>query len=75
MLNTNTTTDSQQESMSDEITLSRRVSDRLDLPIFQNLLDQGFKRPVIEKCWENQLRIKSRRKINGNLISNIQLFI
>jgi hypothetical protein len=75
VLNTNTTTDSQQASMLDDSTLSRLVSDRLDLPIFQNLLDQRFKRPIIEKCWENQLRIKSRRKINGNLISNIQLSI
>jgi hypothetical protein len=75
MLNTNTTSDSQQELISDESTLSRLVSDRLDLPISQHLLDRYFKRPIIEKCWENQLRIKSRRKNKRNLISDIQLFI
>jgi hypothetical protein len=75
MLNTNTTTDSQRALISDESTLTRLVSDRLDLPISQRLLDRHFKRPIIEKCWENQLRIKSRRKNKRNLISDIQLFI
>jgi rRNA-processing protein FCF1 len=75
MLNTNTTTDSQQALILDETTLSILVSDRLDLQISRSLLDRHFKRPIIEKCWKNQLRIKSRRKNKRNLISDIQLFI
>jgi hypothetical protein len=46
----------------DESTLSRLVAARLDLPISQRLLDQNFKLSIIKRCWEDQLRLKSRLK-------------
>jgi hypothetical protein len=44
----------------DESTLSRLVAVRLDLPISQSLLNQNFKLSIIKRCWEDQLRLKSK---------------
>jgi len=44
----------------DESTLSRLVAARLDLPSSQRLLDQNFKLSIIERCWEDQLRLKCK---------------
>jgi len=46
--------------INDESMLSRLVAARLDLPESQSLLDQGFKLSVIKRCWEDQLRLKSK---------------
>ena len=42
----------------DGITLSKFVEARLDLPISQRLVDEGFKLPIIKLCWKDQLRLK-----------------
>ncbi|CAF1565752.1 unnamed protein product [Rotaria magnacalcarata] len=42
----------------DEITLSRLVAARLDLPMSQRLVEQKFKLSIIKRCWEDQLRLK-----------------
>ncbi|CAF3353217.1 unnamed protein product [Rotaria socialis] len=42
----------------DEITISRLVAARLDLPMSQRLLEQNFKLSIIKRCWEDQLRLK-----------------
>jgi len=60
--NTNPTTNSRQLLIPDESTLSRLVAARLDLPISQRLLDQNFKLSIIKRCWEDQLRLKRKRK-------------
>jgi len=46
----------------DDATLSSLVAARLDLPISQYLLRINFKRSTIERCWEDQLRLKSKNK-------------
>jgi len=46
----------------DDDTLSSLVAARLDLPISQYLLRINFKRSTIERCWEDQLRLKSTNK-------------
>ncbi|CAF1204413.1 unnamed protein product [Rotaria sordida] len=51
-------TNNSQLVISDENTLSRLVTARLDLPISQNLLNRNFKLSVIKRCWEDQLRLK-----------------
>lgn len=51
---------SQRLLIPDESTLSRLVAARLDLPISQRLLDQGFKLSIIKRCWEDQLRLKRK---------------
>lgn len=42
----------------DEITLSKMVKARLDSPISRRLLDQNFNLSIINKCWQDQLRLK-----------------
>lgn len=44
----------------DESTLSRLVAARLDLPSSRRLLGQNFKLSIIERCWEDQLRLKCK---------------
>lgn len=46
--------------IADESTLSRYIAARLDLPISQRLLNQGYKLSVIKRSWEDQLRLKSK---------------
>jgi len=75
MSNTNVTTNSGQLLIPDESTLSRLVAARLDLPISQRLLDVNVKLSIIKRCWEDQLRLKSKLKNKANLISNIYLFM
>ncbi len=60
--NTNPTTNSRQLLIPDESTLSRLVAARLDLPISKRLLDHNFELSIIKQCWEDQLRLKSKRK-------------
>jgi hypothetical protein len=60
--NTNVTTNSRQLLILDESALYRLVAARLDLPISQRLLDQNFKLSIIQKCWEDQLRLKREFK-------------
>jgi hypothetical protein len=62
MSNDNLSANSRQLLIPDESTLSRLVAARLDLPISQRLLDQNFKLSIIQRCWEDQLRLKSRLK-------------
>ncbi|CAF3375186.1 unnamed protein product [Rotaria sp. Silwood1] len=57
-VNTNLKTNSRQLLIPDEVTLSRLVAARLELPISQRLLDQNFKLSIIKRCWEDQLRLK-----------------
>ncbi len=58
--NNNVFTNRGQLFIPDESTLSRLVAARLDLPISQRLLHQGFKLCIIKRCWENQLRLKRK---------------
>lgn len=55
--------------VSDEASLTRLVAERLDWPISQHLLDQGFKLSYIKRCWNDQLRLKRELK-NILLITN-----
>jgi len=58
--------------INDESMLSRLVAARLDLPESQSLLDQGFKLSVIKRCWEDQLRLKSKFiRFDSNQILNV----
>ncbi len=72
-MNTPVTTNSRQLLIPDESTLSRLVAARLDLPISQRLLDQGFKLSIIKRCWEDQLRLK--RKLKNNLLFILYCFL
>lgn len=47
------------EKVPSELHLSRLVAARLDLPVSQRLLKEGFKLSVIKRCWEDQLLLKS----------------
>ncbi|CAF2402152.1 unnamed protein product [Rotaria sp. Silwood2] len=58
MLNTNRSTNSEELLIPDDRTLSRLVSARLDLEMSRRLLDQNFKKSIIQQCWERQLLIK-----------------
>ncbi|CAF4194835.1 unnamed protein product, partial [Adineta steineri] len=60
----------QQLLIHDKSTLSKLVEVRLDLPISQRLLDQKFKLSIIQKCWEDQLRLKQ-----DDFISECDLYI
>jgi len=73
MLNANPTTNSRQLLIPDENTLSRLVAARLDLPISQSLLDRSYRLSIIQRCWEDQLRLKGRLKNKTNFIRNIHL--
>ncbi|CAF1059699.1 unnamed protein product [Adineta ricciae] len=42
----------------DENTLLRLVAGRLDLPISQRLIQQGYKIAIVKRVWEDQLRLK-----------------
>ena len=70
MSNTNVTANSGQLLIPDESTLSSMVAARLDLPISQRLLNQNFELSIIKRCWEEQLRLKSRLKNKTDLIFN-----
>ncbi len=59
MSNTNPSTNSEQLSIPNEITLYRLVAARLDLPVSQRLSDQNFKLSIIKQCWVDQLRLNS----------------
>jgi hypothetical protein len=57
---TSTTTNNRQLRIPDTSTFSRLVAARLDLPVTQRLLQQGFKLSIIKRCWENQLGRKRK---------------
>jgi hypothetical protein len=63
MSNENLSANGRQWLIPDESTLSKLVVAGLKLPMSQSLLAQNFKISVIEQCWKNQLRLKSRLKI------------
>lgn len=59
-LDTNPSVYNTQLSTIDEITLSKFVAARLDLPVTKRLLDQNVKLSMIKQCWEVQLQIKRK---------------
>ena len=52
--------DDQQSSTADQSNLDKLVADRLDLPESQECLRQDFTRSIVKRCWEDQLRLKSK---------------
>ena len=62
--------DSQQLLIKDENDLVAHVTHRLTLPMSQKMLDRNFKHAVVKRCWEDQLRIKS--KLGNQTLSNFQ---
>jgi hypothetical protein len=60
MLNTNLTTQNGLLLIPDESTLSKLVTARLNLPISQILSNRNFELSIIQRCWEDQLRLKGR---------------
>jgi hypothetical protein len=59
----------------DGSTLSRLVIARLQWPMSRNLLNQHYRPSIIQKCWENQLRLRGSLKNKIDLIHIIHLFI
>jgi hypothetical protein len=58
--NANVTTNYRQLLIPDKSTLARLVTDRLNLPISQRLLDKGFNLSIIKRSWEDQLLLKRK---------------
>lgn len=52
-------TNDQRLLIPDEDILFRLIEERLRLSISQRLLNKGFKLPIIKRCWELQLQLKS----------------
>ncbi|CAF0933130.1 unnamed protein product [Adineta steineri] len=63
--NSTLTINSQRLLIPDDSTLNQLVRKRLDLPISQHLLDKKFELSVIQRCWEDQLRLKQEDFISG----------
>ena len=49
-------------NVTDESLLSRLVAARLDLIVSERLLDESYRVSIIKRCWEDQLRLKSKYK-------------
>lgn len=73
--NTQSVKNHEQVQRIDERQLSRLVAARLDLPISQRLLDQNFKLSVIKRCWEDQIRIKSKDRDNRIIDSRLNNYL
>jgi hypothetical protein len=56
-------------------TLSKLVTAALELPMSKDLLNRNYSLSIVRRCWEDQLRLKSRLNNKKDPTLDIHLYI